>query len=129
MNDAKRKLEEKFKQMPKGYYIQWSGQYENQVRAQRTLSIIIPVVILIIAFILYITFGSFKEVFVVFISVPVALVGGVYSLYAFDVNFSVAVAVGFIALFGVAVETGVLMLAYLNNAIAKLVAEKGNSRD
>lgn len=129
VNDAKRKLEEKFKKMPKGYYIQWSGQYENQVRAQRTLSIIIPVVILIIAFILYMTFGSFKEVFVVFISIPVALVGGVYSLYAFDVNFSVAVAVGFIALFGVAVETGVLMLAYLNNSIANLVAEKGNSRD
>ena len=129
VNDAKRKLEEKFQKMPKGYYIQWSGQYENQVRAQRTLSIIIPVVILIIAFILYMTFGSFKEVFVVFISIPVALVGGVYSLYAFDVNFSVAVAVGFIALFGVSVETGVLMLAYLNNSIANLVAKKGNSRD
>jgi Cu(I)/Ag(I) efflux system membrane protein CusA/SilA len=81
---------------------------------------------LIIAFILYVTFNSFKAVAIVFISVPVALMGGVYSLYYYNVNFSVAVAVGFIALFGVAVETGVLMIAYLNDSIKKLVAAKGN---
>lgn len=126
VNDAKRKIEETFKQLPQGYYIDWSGQYENQVRAQQRLKIIIPLVMLIIAFILYITFHSFKAVAIVFISVPVALMGGVYSLYYYNVNFSVAVAVGFIALFGVAVETGVLMIAYLNDSLKNLVKVKGN---
>ncbi len=126
VNDAKQRIEDTFKHLPKGYYIDWSGQYENQVRAQQRLKIIIPIVMLIIAFILYITFHSVKAVLVIFISIPVALMGGVYSLYFYDVNFSVAVAVGFIALFGVAVETGVLMIAYMNDTIRKLVAEKGN---
>lgn len=126
VNDAKQRIEDTFKQLPQGYYIDWSGQYENQVRAQQRLKIIIPIVMLIIAFILYITFHSVKAVLIIFISVPVALMGGVYSLYFYDVNFSVAVAVGFIALFGVAVETGVLMIAYMNDTIRKLVAEKGN---
>ncbi|PTX13121.1 Cu(I)/Ag(I) efflux system membrane protein CusA/SilA [Pontibacter mucosus] len=128
VHEAKKKIDEAFKKMPQGYFVEWSGQYENQVRAQQRLSIIIPIVLLIIAFILYITFHSFKWVLVVLISVPVALVGGVYSLYFYNVNFSVAVAVGFIALFGVAVETGVLMIAYLNDTIRKLVAERGNGR-
>jgi copper/silver efflux system protein len=127
VNDAKKRIEETFKQLPQGYYIDWSGQYENQVRAQQRLKIIIPIVMLVIAFILYITFHSFKAVVIVFISIPVALMGGVYSLYYYNVNFSVAVAVGFIALFGVAVETGVLMIAYLNDSIKKLVESKGNS--
>jgi Cu(I)/Ag(I) efflux system membrane protein CusA/SilA len=126
VNDAKKRIEETFKQLPQGYYIDWSGQYENQVRAEQRLKVIIPIVMLIIAFILYVTFNSFKAVAIVFISVPVALMGGVYSLYYYNVNFSVAVAVGFIALFGVAVETGVLMIAYLNDSIKKLVAAKGN---
>jgi Cu(I)/Ag(I) efflux system membrane protein CusA/SilA len=127
VNDAKKKIEETFKQLPQGYYIDWSGQYENQVRAQKRLKVIIPIVMLVIAFILYITFHSFKAVLIVFISIPVALMGGVYSLYYYNVNFSVAVAVGFIALFGVAVETGVLMIAYLNDSIKKLVESKGNT--
>ncbi|ARS37984.1 MULTISPECIES: efflux RND transporter permease subunit [Pontibacter] len=126
VNEAKERIDEAFKKMPQGYFVEWSGQYENQVRAQQRLSIIIPVVLLIIAFILYITFHSFKSVLVVFISVPVALIGGVYSLYFYNVNFSVAVAVGFIALFGVAVSTGVLMIAYMNDTIRKLVKERGN---
>jgi Cu(I)/Ag(I) efflux system membrane protein CusA/SilA len=71
--------------------------------------------------ILYFTFHTFREVLIVISAIPVALVGGAYSLYFFDVNFSVAVAVGFIALFGVAVETGVLMLVYMNNSIHKKV--------
>lgn len=129
VNEAKDKIASTFKQLPQGYYVEWSGQYENQVRAQQRLKIIIPVVLLIIAFILYITFSSFKEVIMVFVSIPVALIGGVYSLYYYQVNFSVAVAVGFIALFGVAVETGVLMIAYMNDTIRKLAAEKGNDRE
>ena len=129
VNEAKQKVEERFQKMPKGYYINWSGQYENQVRAEQRLKIIIPIVLLIIAFILYMTFHSFREVLIVYASVPVALVGGVISLYLYGANFSVAVAVGFIALFGVAVETGVLMIAYMNHSIANLVAERGNERN
>lgn len=124
VNEAKAKIEEEFKKLPKGYYLQWSGQYENQVRAQKRLMIIIPITLLIIAIILYITFHSFREVLIVFIGIPVALVGGVYSLYFYNINFSVAVAVGFTALFGVAVETGVLMIAYMNGSIKQLVNSK-----
>lgn len=123
VNDAKKKLEGAIKKLPKGYFLSWSGQYENQVRAQERLTIIIPFVILIIMAILYFTFHTFREVLIVLSAIPVALVGGAYSLYFFDVNFSVAVAVGFIALFGVAVETGVLLLVYMNNSIHKKVSK------
>ncbi|MNF28213.1 Cation efflux system protein CusA [compost metagenome] len=123
VNDAKKKLEGAIKKLPKGYFLSWSGQYENQVRAQERLTMIIPFVILIIMAILYFTFHTFREVLIVLSAIPVALVGGAYSLYFFEVNFSVAVAVGFIALFGVAVETGVLMLVYMNNSIHKKVSK------
>lgn len=115
--DARKRLEQSLQRLPKGYYLEWSGQYENQVRAQNRLMVIIPVVLLIILVILYFTFNNIREVLIVLSSIPVALVGGAYSLYFFDANFSVAVAVGFIALFGIAVETGVLMLVYLNNSL------------
>lgn len=115
--EAKKRLEEAVKDLPNGYYLEWSGQYENQVRAQNRLKIIIPIVLVIILFILYFTFKNMREVLIVLTSIPVALVGGAYSLHFFNVNFSVAVAVGFIALFGVAIETGVLMLVYLNNSL------------
>lgn len=121
VNDAKKKLEDAVKKLPKGYFLNWSGQYENQVRAQERLTMIIPVVLVIIMVILYFTFHTFREVLIVLSAIPVALVGGAYSLHFFDVNFSVAVAVGFIALFGVAVETGVLMLVYMNNSVFKKV--------
>lgn len=127
VNEAKEKLDKEFARLPKGYYIQWSGQYENQVRAQQRLMIIIPITLLIIAFILYMTFHSLREILIVFVSIPVALVGGVYSLYFYNVNFSVAVAVGFIALFGVAVETGVLMIAYMNASIKELVDSRSSA--
>lgn len=115
--DAKERLERAIDNLPQGYYLEWSGQYENQVRAQNRLMLIIPIVLLIILVVLYFTFNNIREVLIVLSSIPVALVGGAYSLYFFDVNFSVAVAVGFIALFGVAIETGVLMLVYLNNSL------------
>nr|WP_276363836.1 efflux RND transporter permease subunit [Daejeonella sp. H1SJ63] len=124
VNDAKKKLESLVQKLPKGYFIEWSGQYENQVRAEKRLKVLIPIVLLIITIILYFTFHTFREVLIVLSSVPVALVGGAYSLFFFDVNFSVAVAVGFIALFGIAVETGVLMLVYLNNSLNNKVLEK-----
>jgi Cu(I)/Ag(I) efflux system membrane protein CusA/SilA len=121
VDDAKQKLEAAIKNLPKGYFLDWSGQYENQIRAERRLLIILPIVLLIITVILYFTFHTMREVFIVLSSIPVALVGGAYSLYFFDVTFSVAVAVGFIALFGIAVETGVLMLVYMNNALYRRV--------
>jgi Cu(I)/Ag(I) efflux system membrane protein CusA/SilA len=123
VDDAKRKLADAVKRLPKGYYLEWSGQYENQVRAEQRLKIILPVVLVIIMIILYFTFHTFREVLIVLSSIPIALVGGAYSLHFFDVNFSVAVAVGFIALFGIAVETGVLMLVYLNNSIYRKVTK------
>lgn len=140
VNDAKKKMNEFIeslpgKKLPDGYYISWSGQYENQVRAQNRLMLIIPIVLVIIMVILYFTFKTFREVLIVLSAIPVALVGGAYSLHFFDVNFSVAVAVGFIALFGVAVETGVLMLVYMNNSVfqkAKTIKdakEKMNKQD
>jgi Cu(I)/Ag(I) efflux system membrane protein CusA/SilA len=124
VSDAKKKIEEDFKQLPKGYYINWSGQYESKVRAENKLKIIIPITLLIIAFVLYFTFHSAREMLIVLSSIPLALIGGAYSMYFFEVNFSVAVAVGFIALFGIAVETGVLMLVYLNEAIKNRVIAK-----
>lgn len=119
VKDARQKLEKISQSLPSGYYLDWSGQYENQIRAEKRLKIIIPIVLVIIMVILYFTFGTFREMLIVITAIPVALVGGAYSLYFFDVNFSVAVAVGFIALFGIAVETGVLMLVYMNNSVYK----------
>jgi copper/silver efflux system protein len=119
VKEARDIIDQKFSELPQGYIIEWSGQYENQVRAENRLKVIIPITLLIIAFVLYFTFRSAKEMAIVLTSIPVALVGGVYSLYFFDVNFSVAVAVGFIALFGIAVETGVLMVVYMNEALAR----------
>lgn len=121
VSEAKQKLESAVKNLPKGYFLDWSGQYENQVRAEKRLMIILPIVLFIITVILYFTFHTIREVLIVLSGIPVALVGGAYSLHFFDVNFSVAVAVGFIALFGIAVETGILMLVYINNALFKKV--------
>ncbi|MBW8682994.1 efflux RND transporter permease subunit [Chitinophaga rhizophila] len=113
--------------LPQGYYLEWSGQYENLIRGQQTLLWIAPVVLLIIFFSLYFAFHSVREAFLSLITVPFALIGGAYMIYFWGVNLSVAVAVGFIALFGIAVETGIVMVIYLNDAMQQLVKEKGNS--
>ena len=128
VQEARQRLESLLGKLPKGYFLDWSGQYENQLRANQTLKLILPLVLVIIFGILYFTFGSLKEAFLNLVTIPFALIGGVFSVYFFHVNLSVAVAVGFIALFGLAVETSILMVIYLNEAIQKLVAEKGNSR-
>ena len=125
VGDAKERIEADFEKLPNGYFIEWSGQYESKVRAENRLKIIIPVTLLIIAFVLYFTFHSVREMLIVLSCIPIALVGGVYSMHFFDVNFSVAVAVGFIALFGIAVETGVLMIVYMNEAVKDMVAKRG----
>jgi Cu(I)/Ag(I) efflux system membrane protein CusA/SilA len=129
VQQAQGKLNDMVKTLPKGYFIEWSGQYENLIRAERTLKLIMPVVLLIIFACLYFAFHSIREAFFSLISIPFALIGGAYMVYSFGVHLSVAVAVGFIALFGIAVETGIVMVIYLNDAMQQLVALKGNSRE
>jgi Cu(I)/Ag(I) efflux system membrane protein CusA/SilA len=110
--------------LPKGYFVEWSGQWENQVRANKRLSIIIPLVLLLIFILLIYIYNSVKEALITAMSVPFALIGGIYLVYFYHINLSVAVAVGFIALLGIAVETGVLMVIYLNEAMVNLVEQK-----
>jgi len=127
VKECKEKLDEMIKSLPKGYYLEWSGQYENQIRATQRLIIIIPIVLLIILLVVYFTYRSFKEAVITLITVPFALIGGVFIIYFYGINLSVGVAVGFIALFGMAIETSMLMTIYLNEAMEDLVAKKGNS--
>ena len=129
VDEAKERLNALNKALPKGYYLEWSGQYENLMRAESTLKLIIPVVLVIIFACLYFAFHSIREAFFSLISIPFALIGGAYMVYFYGVHLSVAVAVGFIALFGIAVETGIVMVIYLNDAMQRLVALKGNSAE
>ena len=101
---------------PAGYYITWSGQFEAMERAIEKMKIVVPVTLLLIFLLLYLNFRRLTETFIVMLSVPFALVGGVWLMWALNYNLSVAVAVGFIALAGVAAETGVVMLIYLDHA-------------
>jgi Cu(I)/Ag(I) efflux system membrane protein CusA/SilA len=116
VHEAKQALEHQLA-LPAGYYVAWSGQYENQLRAKARLQLIIPFVFVIIFVMLYFTFKSALEAAMVMLSVPFALIGGVYLIYFLGYNFSVAVWVGFIALYGLAVETGVVMVIYLHEAL------------
>lgn len=129
VKEAIEKINQEVTGIPEGYYLEWSGQWENQVRANQTLKLIIPLVVLIIFFILYFSFNSLKEAFFSLITIPFALIGGVFIVYFYGVNLSVAVAVGFIALFGMAIETGMLMVVYLNEAMKELADTKGNSNE
>jgi Cu(I)/Ag(I) efflux system membrane protein CusA/SilA len=129
VKEAQDKLNAMIIKMPKGYYMEWSGQWENQIRANKTLSLILPLVIVIIFMILYFTYNSMKEAFVTIITVPFALIGGIFMVYFYGINLSVAVAVGFIALFGLAIETAMLITIYLNEAMIKMVAKHGNSSE
>ena len=129
VEEAIKKMSGLNENLPNGYFLEWSGQYENLIRGQKTLTFIAPVVLLIIFLSLYLAFKSVREAFLSLITVPFALIGGAYIIYFWGVNLSVAVAVGFIALFGIAVETGVVMVIYLNDAMQQLVALKGNSKE
>ncbi|MBI1767149.1 MAG: efflux RND transporter permease subunit [Bacteroidetes bacterium] len=129
VSEAIEKVNTELTGLPSGYFIEWSGQYENLIRGKQTLAIIAPVVLLIIFLSLYLAFKSIREAFLSLITVPFALIGGAYIIYFYGVHLSVAVAVGFIALFGIAVETGVVMVIYLNDAMQQLVTLKGNSSD
>jgi len=116
VEDAKEVLSKEQK-LPPGYSLQWSGQWENQIRAKKRLEVLMPIVFVIIFVMLYFTTKDFTEAGVVMLSVPFALIGGVYLIYVMGYNFSVAVWVGFIALYGVAVQTGVVMVVYLHEAL------------
>ncbi|MFH0990907.1 MAG: CusA/CzcA family heavy metal efflux RND transporter [bacterium] len=107
--------------LPAGYTLQWSGQWENQVRAKKRMELLMPIVFLIIFVMLYFTTKDFTEAAVVMLSVPFALIGGVYLVYLLGYNLSVAVWVGFIALYGLAVETGVVMVIYLHESLDRRI--------
>jgi Cu(I)/Ag(I) efflux system membrane protein CusA/SilA len=129
VQDAMEKLNKEKGMLPEGYFLEWSGQYENLIRGKQTLMWIAPVVLVIIFFSLYFAFHSIREAFLSLITVPFALIGGAYMIWFWGVNLSVGVAVGFIALFGIAVETGIVMVIYLNDAMQQLIKLKGNSSE
>lgn len=128
VKEAKEKIE-KTLTAPSGYFLEWSGQYEDLIRSEKTLKMIIPVVLFIILMSMYFAFHSVREAVISLVSIPFALIGGAFMVYFWGVNLSVAVSVGFIALFGLAVETNIVMVIYLNDAMQQLVAAKGNSKE
>jgi Cu(I)/Ag(I) efflux system membrane protein CusA/SilA len=124
ITDAEKAIRAKIK-MPPGYYYSWSGQFENEVRARKRLQIVMPVAVGVIYILLFLTYRSFSEAAHVLLAVPFALTGGLYLLWLLGYNFSVAVWVGFIALFGTAVQTTVVMVIYLEEAVARKKIEHG----
>ncbi len=124
VDEAKQRLEKDLP-LPPGYFIEWSGQYENQLHAKKTLQVVVPLVLIIIFVLLVMVYRSMKEALHVMLAVPFALTGGVYLLYLTGYNFSVAVWVGFIALFGTAVQTGVVMVIYLEEAVERVRKRDG----
>jgi Cu(I)/Ag(I) efflux system membrane protein CusA/SilA len=114
---------------PPGYYVTWSGQFEYMERAKARLKVVVPITVLIIFLLLYLNFRRVTETLIVMLSVPFALAGGLWLMWWLGFNLSVAVAVGFIALAGVAAETGVVMLIYLDNALTELQAERAMDGD
>ena len=112
-------------ELPPGYSINWSGQYEYLLRAQEKLTYVVPLTLAIIVVLLYMSFRRFAEVAMIMGTLPLALIGGIWMLHLYQFNFSVAVGVGFIALAGVAVEIGVIMLVYLNQAYQEKLRATG----
>jgi Cu(I)/Ag(I) efflux system membrane protein CusA/SilA len=118
VEEAQRAVEAKVK-LPEGTFLEWTGQFEHQVRAKKTLRIVFPAVLLLVFVILYMTYHDFTHALLMMMAVPGALAGGVLFQALFGYNFSVAVWVGYIACFGMATETGIIMLVYLRDAIAE----------
>jgi len=114
VQDAEAAVSQKL-QLPSGYRIEWGGQYENQKRAQARLAIVFPVSLLIIAGLLYATFRNVKQTFLILLIVPLALVGGIAALWIRGINLNLSASVGFIALFGIAVLNGVVMVSHINS--------------
>jgi Cu(I)/Ag(I) efflux system membrane protein CusA/SilA len=127
MNAAEKEIKANL-HLPAGYTYGWSGQYESKLRAQQRIAVILPIVFLIIYILLFLTLKDYTEAFVVMLSVPFALIGGVYMIYALGYNFSVAVWVGFIALYGIAVETGVIMVVYLHEALDRRLHDAADGK-
>ena len=125
---AQQTVREKIK-LPTGYSLVWSGQYEYMIRAQKRLMIVVPLTLIIIFLLLYLNFKNVTESLIVMLSVPFALTGGLWLMYILGYNMSVAVGVGFIALAGVAAETGVIMLVYLDQSYAKFKLQFGDTFD
>jgi Cu(I)/Ag(I) efflux system membrane protein CusA/SilA len=121
---AKRAIGERVK-LPTGYTLLWTGQYEFQVRARERFKVLIPLVFFLIFMLLYLTFHSVSEATIVMLSVVYAMTGGVILQWMLGYNFSVAVWVGYIALYGVAVQTGVVMVVYLHEALDKRLRQGG----
>ena len=119
VDNAKKVVDQKIK-LPAGYSLVWSGQYEYMERAQARLRLVVPVTLLIILLLLYLNFRNITESMIVMLSLPFSLVGGIWLMYLLGYHFSVAVWVGFIALAGIAAETGVIMLIYLDLAYERL---------
>jgi len=113
VRDAKKAVAEKVK-FPEGYYVTWSGQYEYMMRAQARLKLIVPITLAVIFLLLYFNFKNITEALIVMLSLPFAVIGGIWVMYFLNFNMSIAVGVGFIALAGLAAETGVVMLVFLD---------------
>ena len=126
VQDAQEKVSAKIS-LPPGYFISWGGQYQKLLAASRTLLVICPLVILIIFVLLFITYRSWKEAAHVILAIPFALSGGIYLQWLLGYHFSVAVAIGYIALFGTAVQTAVIMVIYLNDALDRKIKECGDA--
>jgi Cu(I)/Ag(I) efflux system membrane protein CusA/SilA len=130
VKNAKKLVNEKVK-LPSGYSIIWSGQFEYMEKARKTLNVIVPLTLVVIFLLLFIHFGNIIEVIIVMASLPFALLGGIWLIYILDYNMSVAVGVGFIALAGLATETGIVMLVYLDEVFTrkKKLNEMNSSTD
>ncbi len=113
--DAQKAVQEQVR-FPPGYFVTWSGQFEYMERAKEKLKLVVPLTLVIIFLLLYLNFRRVSDALIVMLSVPFALIGGIWLMHLLGYNASVAVAVGFIALAGVAAETGVVMIIYLNSA-------------
>jgi cobalt-zinc-cadmium resistance protein CzcA len=116
--EARREVERKVS-LPSGYYVTYGGQFENQARATRRLALVVPIVLLIIAAFLYTAFGNARQALLVMLNVPFALVGGIASLWARGINLNLSASIGFIALFGIAVLNGVVLITYTNELRTK----------
>lgn len=116
VEEAQRVVAQKVK-LPQGMHLEWSGQFEHKIRSDKTMRVVFPLVMMLIFIILYLTYNDFMDAVLMMMAVPEALVGGIFFLWLMGFNYSVAVQVGFIAAFGMATETGIIMLVYLRDAI------------
>ena len=118
--DAQKKVEQNVK-LPQGYSLQWTGEFENQVRATDTLTKVVPISLAAIFVLLFITFGNVKDAGLVLVNVPFALMGGILALHVTGMNFGISAGVGFIALFGICVQNGVILISEFNQNLAKRI--------